>query len=279
MLRNFAAVTILLSCIATTGRAQSPSTATAPVASTSTKAIAKKPAAKVKTAAKPPVAAESGPCRLGVISAIGDRFSVQKFGVTVFENEESEIPIEDWGLDDLVLARVPAASGTDPTVRRIVYPKGAFEPFYNPKSRLLPDPSEGLPAIVRSITPSANCERYLVVTTFKGKVPGTGLIVNGIGTYNQGLGSLIRHSHLFANISISVLDGRSYERIDRPFANFGTRLSESLRITEDPLTKLDNSFFPEPPSAASSSVTLRERTRALVAARLDLTLPGYLKEQ
>jgi hypothetical protein len=30
-------------------------------------------------------------------------FSVQKFGVTMFETGMNEVPIEDWGLDDLVL--------------------------------------------------------------------------------------------------------------------------------------------------------------------------------
>ncbi len=272
-------VALALSCFTTSICAQASPPAAEQPGTAAIKPAVKKPAPKAKASAKPQIAAESGPCRLGVISVIGDLFSVQKFGVTVFETEGSEIPIEDWGLDDLAVARVRSASGADPTVRRIAYPKGAFEPFYNPKSRFLPDPREGLPAIVRSITANANCERYLVVTTFKGELPGTHLVLNGIGTYNQGLGSLLRHSHLFANISVNVIDGRTYEKIDRPFANFGTRLSEGLRIMEDPLTKLDNSFFPEPPAAASKSATLRERTRALVAARLDQTLPDYLKEQ
>jgi hypothetical protein len=212
-----------------------------------------------------------------VISAIGERFAVQKFGLTIFETEESEVPVEGWGLDDLVVARVRAATGADPTVRRIAYPKDAFEPFYHPTSRFLPDPREGLPAIVRGITPAANCERYLVVTRFKGQVPGTKLMLDGIGTYNQGLGSLLRHSHLFANISVSLLDGSTYERINRPFANLGERLAEGLRLTEDPLTKLDKSLFPEPATTAPGSATRRERTRALVAARLDQTLPNVLK--
>jgi hypothetical protein len=272
-------VALALSCLTASICAQASPAAAEQPGTAAVKPAVKKPAPKANASAKPQIAADSGPCRLGVISAIGDLFSVQKFGVTVFETEGSEIPIEDWGLDDLVLARVRAANGVDPTVRRIAYPKGAFEPFYNPKSRFLPDPREGVPAIVRSITPNANCERYLVVTTFKGELPGTHLVLNGIGTYNQGLGSLLRHSHLFANISVSVIDGRTYETIERPFANFGTRLSEGLRVMEDPLTKLDNSFFPDPPAAASQSATLRERTRALVAARLDQTLPGYLKEQ
>jgi hypothetical protein len=214
-----------------------------------------------------------------VISAIGDRFSVQKFGVTVFETEQAYVPIEDWGLDDLVLARVRAATRGDPSIRKIVYPKGAFEPYFNPKARLLPDPREGLPAIVQSFTANAHCERYLIVTRTIGVLPGTRLELDGIGAYNQGLGSLIRHSHLFAVFAVNLLDGKTYEKLDRAFAGVGARLSQSMRLTEDPLNKLDNAQFPDPPATAASSATLREKTRELVAARLDQMLPDYLKRE
>ena len=195
MLRSFTFAIILVSCLTAAGWAQSPVTTNAPTASAPAKPVTKKTAPKAKPAAKRPVAAETGPCRLGVISALGDRFAVQKFGLTVFETEESEVSVDGWGLDDLVIARVRAATGADPAVRKIAYPKGAFEPFYHPTSRFLPDPREGLPAIVRSITPAANCERYLVVTRFKGQVPGTNLMLDGIGAYSRGLGSLVRHSN------------------------------------------------------------------------------------
>ena len=231
-----------------------------------------------KAGVKRPAAAENGPCKLGVISALGDRFSVQKFGLTVFETEESEVPIDGWGLDDLAVARVRAATGADPSVRRINYPKGSFEPFYNPKSRLLPDPKEGLPAIVRNITAHANCERYLVIVKYNEKLPGTNLVLKGIGTYNQGLGTVIRHSHLFANVAVNLIDGSTYEGINRSLAAIGAGFSEGFRIMEDPLAKLDNSLFPDPPELASSNATLRERTRALVSAKLDRLIPRYLQE-
>src|SRR5262245_28557200 len=104
MLRNSAAAVILMSCFTAAAWAQAPST-TGPAASPPPKPATKKAAPKAKTAAKQPVA-ETGPCRLGVISALGDRFSVHKFGLTIFENEESEAPMDGWGLDDLPLARV-----------------------------------------------------------------------------------------------------------------------------------------------------------------------------
>lgn len=284
MLRSFLVAVFFVSCFTSAGHTQSASPANAPATPTpakpaANKPVAKKPAPKAKPAVRQPAAVETGPCRLGVISAIGDQFAVQHFGLTVFENKEDTVPIADWRLDDVALARVRAATGSDSAVHGITYPAGAFEPFYNPKSRFLPDPSEGLPAIVKSITANANCERYLVVTRFKGELPGTHMVLNGIGTYDQGIGSVLRHSHLFANIGIALIDGRTYETINRPFANFGTHFADGLRLTEDPLTKLDTSLFPDPPQAASSSATLRERTRALVAARIDKELPDYLKEQ
>jgi hypothetical protein len=271
MLRIIVSLIVLWS-VWTPAVAQAPPTPAAPA-----KPAVKKAAPKAKPVAKQPAVVESGPCRIGVISVIGERYSVQKFGLTVFENEASEVPI-DWGLDDLVFARVRAAMGNDPAVRRITYPKGVFEPFYNPKTILIRDPGERLPVIVRSFTANANCERYLVATTFKAELPNTHMMLNGIGTYNQGIGGLLRHSHLFANVAITLIDGRSYEEIKRPFANFGANFAASLRLTEDPLTKLDNSLFPDPPATAAANATLRERTRALVADRLDRGLPGYLKE-
>src|SRR5437899_2184909 len=150
MFRSFTAV-ILVSCFTAVGWAQSPPATSGPAVSTPAKPVTKKAAPKAKAAAKPPVAAQTGPCRLGVISAIGDRFAVQKFGVTVFETEESEVPVEGWGLDDLVVARLRAATGADPTVRRVAYSKGAFELFYHPTARILSAPLEWILAIVRSI--------------------------------------------------------------------------------------------------------------------------------
>src|SRR5437899_1863922 len=151
MLRSFTAAAILVSCFTAVGWAQSPPATSGPAASTPAKSATKKAPPKAKAAAKPPVAAEAGPCRLGVISAIGDRFAVQKFGLTVFETEESEVSVEGWGLDDLVVARLRGATGADPTVRRVAYSKGAFELFYHPTARILSAPLEWILAIVRSI--------------------------------------------------------------------------------------------------------------------------------
>jgi hypothetical protein len=102
MLRRFTvAATLLVLFFGTAGEAQTPPATAAPNSPAPSKPVAKKPAAKAKAGAKQPAAAETGPCKLGVISAVGDRFSVHKFGLTVFETEDNEVPVESWGLDDL----------------------------------------------------------------------------------------------------------------------------------------------------------------------------------
>jgi hypothetical protein len=280
LLRFVVASAVLVLLFGTAGEAQTPPATSAPAAPAPAKTVAKKPAAKAKPGAKQPAAVETGPCRLGVISAIGDRFSVHKFGITVFETEDNEVPVEGWGLDDLAVARVRAATGTDPSVRRISYPKGTFELFYHPKSLFLREPNEDLPQIVRSITPNANCERYMVIIRFKGTVPGTKMQIDGVGVYSQGIGSLARHSHLFANVGVLMYDGGTYERINSSpsLAAVGDSLSRAFQLQEDPLTKLDHSLFPDPPQSASSSAVLKERTRALVSAQLDRVIPDRLQQ-
>src|SRR5436853_3841193 len=107
-------IAVLLSFFVTAGWAQSPSRAAiGPAASAGAKPVMKKLTPSYGAAAKQSVP-EVGHCRVGVISAIGDQFAVQKFGLTVFETEESEVPTSDWGLDNLVFARVRAATGSDP---------------------------------------------------------------------------------------------------------------------------------------------------------------------
>ena len=279
MLGRFAiASAVLVLLFGTAGEAQTPPATSAPAAPAPAKTVAKKPAAKAKSGAKQPAAVETGPCRLGVISALGNQFSVHKFGLTIFETEDSEVPVDGWGLDDLAVARVRAATGNDPSVRRINYPKGAFEGYYHPKSLFLREPNEDLTQIVRSLTTNANCERYLVIIKFKGTVSGTKMEINGVGVYSQGIGSLARHSHLFANVGVVIFDGGTYERINPSLASIGSGLSRAFQLTEDPLTKLDHSLFPDPPQSVSTSAVLRERTRALVSAQLDRVIPDRLRE-
>src|ERR1700685_762568 len=125
------------------------------------KPVPAKPAAKKPEPAKPDAAAQSGPCGIGVIPHIGESFLLQSFGITVFGNELKKVPIESWGLDDLLVARVGAAAGPPFAVRRMAYPANAFAtlddppPFHNGEN--------DLKEIAQTVSRTGGCERYVVV--------------------------------------------------------------------------------------------------------------------
>src|SRR5687767_12657722 len=69
---------------------------------------------------------------VGVISAVGSRFALQKVGITAFGNELNEVPIGAWGLDDAVASRVSAVLSKRFTVKRIAVPQEAFAAHEKP---------------------------------------------------------------------------------------------------------------------------------------------------
>lgn len=277
MLRRLAVVIVLLPCLAiSVGWAQSPAPAAGPAATSPAAPAVKKPTPKAKVAAKPTVSAESGRCQIGVITAVGDVFAVQKVGLTVFGNEYTEVPVS-WGLEDLIFARTRAASGGI-SLRRINYAKGTFDSYYHPQPSLLRNERQELTGLVRQIAGNAGCERYFVFTRLKGQLQGTNQTLEGIGVLNWGVGPLNTTS-LFANLSLLVFDGQTFEvrRAPVDLEAVMTRMVASLK--GDPtLHKIDDTAFPVPPGDAANSAVLRDGTRNLLTERLDKWLPTYFKE-
>ena len=268
-----------LSLLVTAASAQAPPQP-APAAPAPAKAVAKKGAApKAKPAGSPSVAAESGPCTIGVIPAIGDRLSVQHVGLTVFGNEFAEAPVGSWGLDDLVVARVRAVAGPGIAVRRIPFSKQAFEPYYHPPKRLFRDGSNDLTAVVQQLAAGAGCQRYLVVTRSSGQIPGTNQSADGIGVLSNWSGGMWKRGSLFAFIQITVFDGGTFAKHDDPLGSFGARLTSSLKLWgEDHFKPLNDFEAPATPDAVAGNARLRDGTRDLLAARLDKMLPAYLED-
>src|ERR1700716_2187497 len=119
MVRVFA-IACVLSCLAASASGQTQSAPGA--AATQTTTAAKKPTPKARTRAKPPASADAGPCQIGVIPVNANRFAVQKVGLTILGNEYAQVPVDGWGLDDLMVTRVRAAAAVS-AVRKIAYTK------------------------------------------------------------------------------------------------------------------------------------------------------------
>lgn len=279
MVRVFV-VACALSCLTASAWAQGQPATTATPSAAVVKPAVKKPAPKARISAKPPGPADSGPCQVGVISVIGDEFVVQRVGLTIFGNEYTEVPIEGWGIDDLVVTRVRAAL-PNTAVKRIAYPKGAFAPYDHPAPALFRNSRDELTAIVRQITANAGCERYVVVTKLTGQVDGTNQTHRGIGVLNRGIGTgALSHTSLFTDVDVSIFDGQTFATHKNTF-NLEGSLKKALlgEWARDPLSKLENDAFPEPAAVAAASAMLRDHTRSLLTAVLDKTLAASLKEE
>jgi hypothetical protein len=253
------------------------------------KPAVKKPAPQ-KSDAGAAAAAQHGPC-IGVIPHLRDRFAVQTIGLTMFGNDLKEVPIESWGLDDLVVARVRAAAGTRIAVRRLAYPADAFEPFDNPPNRLFRNASKDLKGVVQAIIAGAGgCERYVVVIKGVGQWVGTNQLLEGIGVVNRGT-----FTYLFADTSLFVFDGHTFDVLKT-----GDGALDNEKIVPDPLVNAmlqtervrgpnrelkelqrpnePDAVFVWPPTQATV-MGLREATRALLAESLDHVLPKLLAQK
>jgi hypothetical protein len=236
-----------------------------------------KPALKKPASPKPDVAAQRGPC-IGVIPHIGDHFVVQTIGVMAFGNDLKEVPMESWGLDDLVVARVRAAAGAGVAVRRIAYPANAFEPYDHPPRRLFGDGDKDLKSVVQAIVGAGGCERYVVVVKDKNADRLTNQTFAGIGVYSRAGADV----HLFALAALIVFDGHTFEILKK---GVGAPVEEKIgnNPTLYDLTRTNPmrganvplNDFSWPP-ATEAVMGLRDATRALLAESLDKTLPKLL---
>jgi hypothetical protein len=195
----------------------------------------------------------------------------------MFGNEFKEVPIESWGIDDLVVARTRAAVGTRFAVRRIAYASNAFDRYDHPPSRLFGNPTEDLKAVVQTITHAGECERYVVVVNGSSQLGNTNQQAEGIGIVNSGFASLSK-TFLFALSYIVVFDGHTYEVLKRGTGltgrenTLGAIFGSSIR---GPSLELADFSWPPTPEAVMG---LRDAARALLAPSLDKALPALLAQ-
>ena len=139
---------------------------------------APKPAAPKQAVPKQVPATQNGKC-LGVVSQLGENFTVKKIGLTVFGNEQNEVAVGPWRIDDLVVAKISAALGKQAAVQRIPYQKAAFASLDTPK--LFRNYEAEFAEAVRALTAGTRCARYAVVAGTQATVGNTNQSIGGIG--------------------------------------------------------------------------------------------------
>jgi hypothetical protein len=228
---------------------------------------APKAAPPKQVAPKQGPAAQDGKC-VGVVSAIGDTLKLVKVGFTVFNNEQSKVAIDSWGIDDLVFNKVSAVHGKRFNLKRVSFAKGAFgvieedhHPFY--------EPTEDITAVVRKITIPAKCDRYIAVTktnvSFK-----AGLRIDGLGILTERF-----QYYAEAHFTMNIYDGRNFSVLSKHKPSIGKNY---LGFDAIPVEKVDESWWPAAPADAEKNPKIRDGFRALVQKALDVTVPQLLSD-
>src|SRR5258708_27619439 len=121
-------------------------------------------------------------CKVAIVSAscrsLARNSPSRKSGYTVFGNEDNEVPVESWRVDDLVIAKISGALGNRAAVKRISYHKEAFASLETLK--LFRDSEAEVGQGVRTLVAGTRCARYLLVTR----------AYRNVGTSNQSIGGI-----------------------------------------------------------------------------------------
>jgi hypothetical protein len=209
---------------------------------------------------------------VGVVSAVGSKFALQKVGITVFGNELNEVPIGAWGLDDAVVSRVSAVLARRFTVKRIPISLGAFAAYATPAA--FGDSDATLQGIVRKLAGSANCDLLIVITRSGISFGGTNQVVTGIGMVEGGGAINPDNVTLYAVTAVHLYDGRSFERLlwRRPGFSFGGSMGN---VVNAPHRKLDRTWWPASPQEVHTE-KYKSATREVLVNGIAATVPEMM---
>ena len=205
--------------------------------------------------------------RIGIVSAIGDKFYVQKMGMTVFGNDLNEFPASGWGIDDLMVGKVRAALGRRFDIRPVAYQR---PPFYESNR-------EGIGARVRAAVSPAAVDAYVVITRGGSPIGSSNQSVVGLGILEISGGVLFAKRHyVHAHYAVYVIDANTFSSMGVTRALMpGESQINPLRTTvlRGPHREVDQSWWPPSLDAASNP-----RLKGAVVELIDKSLANTLQQ-
>ncbi len=206
---------------------------------------------------------------IGVISILGDSFMVKTVGMTVFGNEEREVPIANWKIDDRVTAKVGTLLAKNFRIRRIAVPAGTYKKYETTLKGT--DYRERRRKLVVDFASQQKCDFYLLVA------PGGSVV----GSTNQGVGGLgvLRWKHLlspgehvFALSELTAYDSQ-FKAVRTENGSIGQDTFFMVVLRGPHLLLEEAKKLPETPEAAASDPRTKELTWSLLEKSLAMTVP------
>jgi hypothetical protein len=203
--------------------------------------------------------------RIGIISAVGDKFYVRTLGYLVFGNDLATVPIS-WGIDDLITSRARTILGKRFEVRPVSYQRAAIA---NSGGW-----GQSLADTLRSSASSNGVDAYVVVLGNVSQLGATNQYVGGLGVLTSGV--IGRESVVHALYSVTVIDAHQFNQLGFAAASpldhsLGAALGFVGCGIHGPCRKIDPSLVP-----ASSNPAEVAKLRGVVVELIEKSLPDTL---
>lgn len=158
---------------------------------------------------------------VGIISALGDRLTVQRLGITVFDANVEHGEMTGWGLDDFVIDTAKKQLVGRYDVRPVTYDKADFDTshFYFPEvPGLRGDKSRPIGEVLRTGVSPQGLDAYVIIVRTGDHWANTSQHFDGVGLLHGAFDSVIA----FACYSVIVVDGHDFKVI----ASIGARMPD-----------------------------------------------------
>jgi len=213
--------------------------------------------------------------RVGILSAMGDRFATSAVGMTVFGNEFREQSL-DMGVDKLFIDKVTPLLGKKFEVVDLTKYRDAFmaAPKYWPGQKgLFSNDGQSISEIVHSLMGQEKLDAYILITPAYSSVRSTNQSIAGIGIVAPG--SLFGGANYFhAAYIISVIDGLSYEIVaDMKAVPLGQ--SSAISLMSNGPANVPTVTVPQ--AYAQNPAQFKEQIKGVLAQILDQSLPETLQ--
>jgi hypothetical protein len=206
---------------------------------------------------------------VGIISAIGDKFTFTASGLTGFDNAPRSVSIEAWGIDEQIIAQAISVLGQRFQVQPVTFQRELF--FAPERVSSIPGVDlvreDPIKELVRSHVSPQGLDAYVVITKATLKYGTRRVPVSGIG--------LITHSALFDSSAmvhalyvVRVIDGHTFRNIDKKSAD---PVDTSIARLAGPSRAFDAAGLP-PISDPLQNESLKAAVADLVKSSLGPTL-------
>jgi hypothetical protein len=206
---------------------------------------------------------------LGVISVVGDTFTINSVHNPTPGEEHAEFPIDGWKLDGRVTDKAKGLLAKNFKIKTITLRESAFAVLAERKPGT--DPEAALSAFIKKAATGAKCDYYLLISRGVGEYSSDKIPISGLG--------IVRDKHLLygkqdilhALTMLRVYDaGFNLLRTERGSTGQSTWLAS---VKGPSLALDDDKRLPDTPAAAFADPRARELSWQLLEESLAKTLP------